>query len=294
MTENSKRLLIASIAAAVLIGGSVAAIALTNDSGSEDRPVRALAEELAPSGPLLELLRGLRGDDGQLNLPDGIQELWQQLRDDLVPQNREQAPDDAAPDSETPAPPRGDRPRLLPGPLRGNPDRGDGFGFWFGEGPDGSTPFGQFFGDGRLGPGEAQALERLLRELFANGVFGNGMVPGQPFVIPGVPGNGEVIPRIGDLPLEEFLQDGRITPDEARELERLWREAAPDAMFNFGYVPPDTDASPPIPDGLFEGLRGLPFGEFLADGELTPEEQEILRAGVNEWLDRIFGRVNGG
>ena len=275
---------------------------------------------------LEELFGGLAdGGEGEGALGDRLRELFEALRDDLRPLQPEDADPpqpfgDALPDP--------DAPRDVPRPFR---DGGDafpfeGFGFrfgpdeggfrFFGPGDEGfgffdpgegffeffgerGAPFGdgRFFGDGELGPREREQLERWLQEFFANGEFGFGFgLPGQPFVVPGVPfgqpGSPGFVPPLGDLPLGEFLEDGVITPDEARELERLFRERAAGDGFGFEVFPPQTDRAPLVPELFLDGLRALPFREFFADGELTLREREALRQALNEWLTGVFEGID--
>ena len=347
MTETTKRMLIAGIAAAVLIGGSVTAIALSDSDDDRDSVVAAagfddrgddegLLGELFErfgdgdgrpelGGLLDEIFRGLAGlEEGELR--DRLRDFFGSLRDDLMPLVPEGEAAPAPPFGE--GAPEGDRHRDVPRRFDRDDDQAlpfegfgfhfgpgeegfrffgpgeDGFGFRFGPGEEGFEFFGpgegfRFFGEGELDEKERdklrKELEKAFDEFFGNGQFGFGFgFPGQPFVVPGIPFDGpgsfEFFAPFGELPLDEFLSDGRITPDEARELERLYREGLGDRVPEFG--PPLTDRAPALPEGLFEALRALPFREFFADGELTPREREVLRDGLNTWLDGIFERFD--
>lgn len=327
MTDLTKRIIIAAVAAAVLIAGSVAAIALIDDDDDErEGPLVALAEEIedrledgglleglidrllgegdGPSGELFEEFLRRFGEGGDGGLPDRLFEFFGDLRDDLEPAQPHAAP-------EPQAPPHDERDHDRP--RRGRPFRDqdrapfDGFRFGPGDGPFffpfggdglfGGEQFDRFLEDGVITPEEAEELRNLLREMFGEGYgFGFGYGPGEPFLFPAEPFGDRDVPGFiapfGDLPLDEFLADGRISPDEARELERLFRESVPGGVFRFEFVPPVTDRAQVIPDVFLEGLTMLPFREFLADGELSPEERELLRAAVNEWLDGLFARID--
>jgi hypothetical protein len=319
MNETTKRIIIAAVAAAVLIGGSVAAIAVIDDSDDDHRdgPLAMLAEEFGDEFEGRDLLEGLierfLNDGGTTDLTDRIFDLFDALSEDLVPPSRD---DFEKPDDEFAYPDPGDqrkKDRDRPGRKRpfdderkdGKPfDRErfdshsfEGFGFPFD--PERGHFFGapffdgslleEFLEDGRITPDEAAELERFFAEGL-RGEFGFGF-EGFPegFIVPEFPGFGF---PFGGLPLDEFLEDGHISPDEARELERLFRESTPGGVFRFEFVPPTTDRPVPgIPEAFLEGLSTLPFREFLADGELSPEEREALREALNEWLTRLFERI---
>jgi hypothetical protein len=321
MTETTKRILIAAVAAVVLIAGSVAAIALVDDSDDDrrDGPLVALAEQFEgqfESGDLLEGLieRFLREGRGS-EMPDRIFDLFDALRDDLIPRGAEEFGErDAAPppkaekapkvkppkrdEDSTAKPPKEEKPSKEKAPKRDDPGSALEVLPFFGEGFLGDSPLDEFLEDGRITPEEAAELERWL-ETFGGGIFGFGfgddgfgfdLPPFEGFAFPQAPQFG--VP-FGGLPLDEFLEDGRISPDEARELERLFRDSFPGGVFRFEFVPPETDRPlPGLPDALFEGLRDMPFREFFADGELTPREREALRQAMNEWLSRIFERFD--
>jgi hypothetical protein len=280
MNETTKRIIIAAVAAAVLIGGSVAAIAVIDDSDDDDhrdRPLAMLAEEFGDEFEGRDLLEGLierfLDDGGTTDLTDRIFDLFDALSEDG---RKDGKPFDGEPfDSHS---------------FEGfgfpfDPERGYFFGAPFFDG----SPLEEFLEDGQITPDEAAELERFFGEGL-RGEFGFGF-EGLPegFIVPGLPGFGF---PFGGLPLEEFLEDGHISPDEARELERLFRERTPGGVFRFEFVPPTTDRPVPgIPEALLEGLSTLPFREFLADGELSPEEREALREALNEWLTRLFERI---
>jgi hypothetical protein len=326
MTDLSKRILIAAVVAVVLVAGSVTAIALIDDDDDRrDGPLIALAEEIeerlddregiggvveefldrlldegddAPRGILEELLRRFgRGErDGELR--DRVFEFFGDLREDLEPAEPFAAPAPEEPPVPAPGP---DRPRRDRRPFRGE-ERApfEGFGFRFDPGGEQFVfPFGDgdlfapFLEDGVITPEEAEELRNRLREMFG-GAFGFGFGPAEPFILPGFPFGDPEQPRFGapfgDLPLDEFLADGHISPDEARELERLFRDSVPGGVFRFEFVPPVTDQV--VPDVFLEGLAMLPFREFLADGELSGEERDLLRAAVNEWLEGLFARID--
>lgn len=302
MTETTKRIIIAAVAAAVLIAGSVAVIALVDDGDDDDereRPLFALIDELdeeVEAGEFLEqLFEELFARERGADLAEGLFDLLDTLRDDLrpppVPQPEvaplpEEPPRPAAPDDDRPERDRDRREhrhdRELPPPGEGF----EGFGLPFLEG----FPLDDFLDDGHLSPEERAELEAFLRhrldEIFDFDRFDEPFAfpPDVPPAFPDAP--------FGDLPLDEFLEDGRISPDEARELERLFRDRF-HGVFRFEFVPPEIDRppAPDLPDALLEGLRDIPFREFLADGELSPEEQEIVRNALNEWLDRVFERL---
>ena len=100
-------------------------------------------------------------------------------------------------------------------------------------------------------------------------------------------------PFFGDSPLEDFLEDGRISPEEARQLERFFRDGFGGDIFRFDLVPPGTDRpSLILPDVLLEGLDAIPFQEFFADGEVTPREREALRRALDEWLNGLLERFD--
>ena len=200
----------------------------------------------------------------------------------------EKAPKDAGP-GET----RDDEGAFRDGPFEGfeiprGPGRFFPDGFPFGGDLFRDSPLDEFLADGWLTPEESDAAQQWFDERF--GGFGFGF----DFEAPAFPRD---MPRFdgpfGDIPLDEFLEDGRISPDEARELERLLRESFPGGAFRFEFVPPVTDRRlPQVPDALLEGLAGIPFREFFADGELTPRERQALRGALNEWLDRLFQRFD--
>lgn len=310
MSETTKRILIAAVAAAVLIAGSVAAIAVVDDGGDDDddekgRPLFALIDELDEefeAGEVLEqLFERFLEEQRSGDLSGRVLDMLDTLRGDLVPPS---PPPEVAPLPEPEDPPRrDDRPRDdRPRDDRRRHEPGEPFeGFGFRFGPGGEIPFledsplDEFLEDGHLTLEEREELQAWFRHRFGE-VFGF-EIPGDGFAFPPeglVPPEDPVEPPFDDLPLDEFLEDGRISPDEARELERLFRERF-HGVFRFEFVPPETDRpQSQLPDALLEGLRDLPFREFLADGELSPEEREILREALNAWLDRVFERFGNG
>ena len=267
-------------------------------------------------GPFLE--RFADGSDGE-GLPPGVlEELLRVFGSDLLPPGSFEPPrldEDKAP--KAPKAPKDEAPKGqdpnddsfrdrtprdgVPGDDSGRQRRprfaGPRFDFGlpipgFDRPRDGGFPFTElleeFLADGRISPDEADELRRLFSEGFAGGFIDLPAVPDQPFAVPdgalfGLP--------FGDLPFGEFFADGRISPEEARELERLVAEGFPRGIFSFEFAPPDTDrAFRDLPQGLLDGLAGLPFREFFSDRELTSAEQEALRNALNSWLDGVFER----
>ena len=347
MTQTTKTMIIALAVAAVLIAGSVTAIALTDsDDSGDDGDRSALADILDGERPLDDLLgpfleRFADGSDGE-GLPPGVlEELLRVFGSDLLPPGsfepprldedkapkapkakkdeapkdkakKDEAPKDEAKKDEAPKDPKDQDPNDdsfrdrtprdgVPGDDSGRQRRprfaGPRFDFGlpipgFDRPRDGGFPFTElleeFLADGRISPDEADELRRLFSEGFAGGFFDLPAVPDQPFAVPdgalfGLP--------FGDLPFGEFFADGRISPEEARELERLVAEGFSRGIFSFEFAPPDTDrAFRDLPQGLLDGLAGLPFREFFSDRELTSAEQEALRNALNSWLDGVFER----
>ena len=96
MSEATQRILIAGVVAVVLIAGSVAAIALSDDSDSEpEQPLVALAdedqEETSKLDELFEgLFEGFLGDGGSSSeIPDRVLDLLDLLRSDLIAPDRD-------------------------------------------------------------------------------------------------------------------------------------------------------------------------------------------------------------
>ena len=266
MTGMTKRITVAAVVAVVAIAGSVAAIALSddnNDNDDRDRPLAALAEELDDEFEVGELLEGfierLIGDEDFAEIPEGVLGLLDTLLGDLIsPRGDEPRGPEAAPRSEhdgKKAP--GDKPKKDKAP-KDRPKRNKAP-----EGPDRGFPFGgEPFGDFDF-------------RFEQDGEFPFGF------------------PFFGDSPLGDFLEDGRISPEEARQLERFFRDGFAGDVFRFDIVPPGTDRPPPfLPDGLLEGLDAIPFREFFADGEVTPREREALRQALDEWLNGLLERFD--
>lgn len=326
MTEMTKRLIIAAVAATLAIAGSVAVMALVDDSDDDDRGLSALTEDIdddrdgADQDVLLDMMERFFTDEGAAELPELLFDFLDELGDDLLPPSRDgiRGPDTPPGQRDRDQTPQGD---ALP-PGFGRPFRGDGpdalpfegFGFRFD--PDGDAPFGFPFFEGspfdglleggQLSPDEARALQEWFFQQF--GALEDGFAFGLPDFSLGDPDekkepkpdkppkdkateDREFALPFGDGRLDEFLEDGRISPEEARELERLFRESFGGGIFRFQFVPPETDRlNRGLPDGLLESLGDLPFREFFSDGELTPREREALREALNDWLDRIFER----
>ncbi len=305
----SKRLIIAGAVAALLIAGSLTAIALSGDSEDDDPEglFGAIAEKFDEDFEPEGLLKGLFEDEGGgERLAAMLLDLLDALRHDFdpVPGHQEnevdkqpRGPDDKAPEAPEGRGPRfsdrdrDERPRSPDNRSRGRafPDRFEGefpFGVPFLQG----SPLEEFLQDGQITPEEAEALQRWFLERFGADEFGfdfRGF--GEEFP----QGFGEFGFPFGDLPLDEFLRDGHISPDEAAELERLFRQSVPGGIFRFEFVPPDRDLPRfGLSDAFLEGLADLPLREFLADGELTPREREELRRALNHWLDMLFERFD--
>lgn len=306
MTETNRRLIIAGAVAALLIAGSLTAIAVTGDSDDDDPEglFGAITEKFDEDFESEDLLGGALKDffgDG-----DGGERLAAMLLDLLKVLGRDLDLDQGhlEEDMEEFAVPRRGDDDLRDGPGRRGPrfserdrderpgprdDRFRGelpFGMPFFEG----SPLEEFLRDGQITPEEAEALHRWFMERFASDEFRFDFE-----------GFGEEFPRgfgefgfpFGDLPLDEFLHDGHISPDEAAELEHLFRQSVPGGIFRFEFVPPDSDRPrSSLSDALLEGLRDLPFREFFADGELTLREREELRRALNHWLDMLFERLD--
>jgi len=277
----TKRIIVAAVVAVVAIAGSVAAIALSddnNDNDDRDRPLAALAEELDDEFEVGELLEGfierLLGDEDFAEIPEGVLGLLDTLLGDLIsPRGDEPRGPEAAPRSEhdgKKAP--GDKPKKDKAPKDNTKrdkapkdlDRGFPFGgFEFRFDQDREFPFGFPFGGEPFGDFDFRFDQD--REF----------------------------PFFGDSPLGDFLEDGRISPEEARQLERFFRDGFAGDVFRFDIVPPGTDRpSPFLPDGLLEGLDAIPFREFFADGEVTPREREALRQALDEWLNGLLERFD--
>ena len=329
MTETTKRLIIAAVAATLAIAGSVAVMALVDDSDDEDRGLSALTEAIdddrdgGDEDVLLDMMERFFSDEGASAFPELLFDFLDELGDDLLPLSRDGTRGSDTPQGQRDRDQAPERDGLPPGfgrPFRGDgPDAlpFDGFGFRFD--PDGDAPFDlPFFEgspfealleDGRLSPAEARALQEWFLQQF--GALEDGFAFGLPDFSLGDPdekkepkpdkppkpdkdkatGDREFALPCGDGRLDEFLEDGRISPEEARELERLFRESFGGGVFRFQFVPPETDRlNRGLPDGLLESLGDLPFREFFSDGELTPREREALREALNDWLDRIFER----
>ena len=286
MTQTTTRMLIALAVAAVLVGGSVAALALSDDSDGASRSAAAeVPEELQFEDLLGGLLERFMADPttGE-RLPALVEDMLRILRDDLVAHFeedlREHGDGDAEESDKAPKADKDERapederaPKDEKAPRRDRAPKGD------------KAPKDDHdeLGEHDRTPGDRDGPEA--------------------FEFP--------FPRIfpGESPLDEFLEDGRITPEEAEELRRWFEElfggegfgfgfglepgqVPPGRGFRFDFAPPQTDRRPGLPDVLLEGLAQLPLREFLADGELTPEEREALRGALNEWLDGLFARID--
>lgn len=237
---------------------------ISDDSDSEpEQPLVALAdedqEETSELDELFEgLFEGFLGDGGSSSeIPDRVLDLLDLLRSDLIAPDR----DDFRPREREPFDEPGNKAPKEKAPKdkapKGKAPK-DGRDDFDPDGPTDRRPFGGFaFPDGRDFP-----------------FFGQGF----PF---------------GAEPFGDFFADGRLSPEEARELEPLFQEGFAGDIFRFEVAPPETDRIPPgLPDALLEGLGALPFREFFADGELTPREREALCQGLNEWLDSLFERLD--
>ena len=268
-----------------------------------DRIMSGTGSDDGPAGRLPDLLEQLF-EQGLEDRPGTLSELFEGFLDDLgrdLAPAEPLVPPEAAPLDPGEAPPR---PAPDPVPVPGHED--DAFGFEFGprDRPfgrffpfggrfDGDGPFllpdsdlrdllREFFGDGRFTPNERGELRRLLPEGFDPRGFAFPLPDGG-FFVPSDPG---FAAPFGDLPLERFFADGRLTPDEARELQRLFEDRFPGGTFEFRVAPEPSDA----PDALFDRLGELPLREFLEDGVLTPREQAALESALDRWLEQLFGR----
>ncbi len=302
-----------------------------NADDDRDRPLAALAEQLDDQFEVGELLEGLierlLGDEDLTEIPEGVLGLLDSLLGDLIsPRRDEPMGPGAAPRSdrdrdkaqkdkpkEEKAPkdkpgkdkpgkdkPGKDKPgKDKPGkdkapgkPERGFPFDGEPFGdFDFRFDQDREFPFGFPFDGEPFGDFDFRFDQD--REFPFGFPFG-----GEPF------GDFDFrfdqdrefpfgFPFFGDSPLEDFLEDGRISPEEARQLERFFRDGFGGDIFRFDLVPPGTDRpSLILPDVLLEGLDAIPFQEFFADGEVTPREREALRRALDEWLNGLLERFD--
>ena len=91
----TKRLIIAAVAATVAIAGSVAVMALVDDSDDEDRGLSALTEAIdddrddGDEDVLLDMMERFFSNEGASALPELLFDFLDELGDDLLPPSRD-------------------------------------------------------------------------------------------------------------------------------------------------------------------------------------------------------------